>query len=331
MGPQDLGRVLEALPQIDDPRVLVGFNTADDAGVVKINDEFALIQTVDIFTPVVDDPYNYGQIAATNSISDVYAMGGKPICALNIMGFPQAQLDLSVMIEILKGAHDKAKEAGIPIVGGHTIKDKELKFGLSVTGSVHPQKIITNANARPGDRLFLTKPLGSGAISTAVRAGKLSDEEAQECIEVMKKLNRHAAEAMVLAGVNSATDITGFGFLGHAWEMANASSVGMVIYAEQVPILDKTFSCIEAGTVPGGSYSNLKFLEDKVVFDSNIDNSLKIALCDAQTSGGLFIAIPPSKVELFLAEMRKRGEAEWVTEVGEVIAGERGKIRVCKK
>lgn len=328
MGPADLGRVLEALPQIDDPNVLVGYNTSDDAGVVKISDDLALIQTVDVFTPVVDDPYNYGQIAAANSISDVYAMGGTPVCALNIMGFPQDLFDLQVMIDILLGAYDKAKEAGISIVGGHTIKDKELKYGLSVTGKIHPDKIITNAGAKPGDILFLTKPLGSGVISTAVRAGKATDEDARECIELMRKLNRAAAEAMTAAEAHSATDITGFGFLGHAWEMAKGSKAGMKIYSQKVPILPKAFDCIKMGTVPGGSHSNRTFLEKDVTYSENVKFDMQVALCDAQTSGGLFIAIAPDKVDLFLHEMDKRGEKEWAVEVGEVIEDKPGKIIV---
>jgi selenide,water dikinase len=321
--------VLEAIPAIEDANVLVGFNTADDAGVVKISEDLALIQTVDVFTPVVDDPYDYGQIAAANSISDVYAMGGTPICALNIMGFPQGTLPLEVMIDILKGGHDKAKEAGISIVGGHTIRDKELKYGLAVTGRIHPRRIVTNANAKIGDRLFLTKPLGSGVISTAIRAGKATEAEARECIEVMKRLNRSASEAMVVAGANSATDVTGFGFLGHAWEMAYASRVKMVIYASKVPLMKKNIDFIKMGTIPGGSMNNKNFLEEgKVNFAENISGELRIALCDAQTSGGLFISLAPEKVKVLLQELRLRKEQEWVWEIGKVVAGEAGKIEI---
>jgi selenide,water dikinase len=308
--------VLEALPQIDDPNVLVGFNTADDAGVVKLTDGIALIQTVDVFTPVVDNPYLYGQIAAANSLSDVYAMGGTPVCALNIMGFPQGTLDLSIMVDILKGANDKAKEAGISIVGGHTIKDKELKFGLSVTGRVHPNKIMTNANAKPGDRLFLTKPIGSGIITTAIRAGKATEADGAQCIEVMRKLNRACAEAMVIAQAHSATDITGFGLLGHVWEMAHHSPVDMTIFAHKVPVMENTYRFIEEGTVPGGSYNNHKYLEDKVVYAPNISLATQLVLSDAQTSGGLFIALPPDKVDLFLEEVKERNESDWVVEIG---------------
>ena len=328
MGAQDLGRVLEALPPINDPNVLVGFNTADDAGVVKLTDDMALIQTVDVFTPVVDDPYHYGEIAAANSISDVYAMGGKPICALSIMGFPQGTFPLEVMIDILRGAYDKAREAGISIVGGHTIKDNELKYGLSVTGIVHPDKIITNAGAKVGDKLFLSKPLGSGVISTAVRAGKASDAEAAECIEVMRKLNRAAAEAMVAAEAHAATDVTGFGFLGHAWEMAAASKVKLLIYSAKVPVLAKAYECINMGTVPGGSYNNQKYLEDKVSYSAGVSIQMQIAFCDAQTSGGLLIAVAPEKLDLFMQEVKKRGEKEWVVEIGEVAEGKAGTIEV---
>jgi len=323
-----LGDILNRLPKIDDPNVLVGFNTADDAGVIKLTDDLALIQTVDVFTPVVDDPYTYGAIAAANSLSDVYAMGGKPVSALNIMGFPQGKFDLSVMAEILTGAHDKAKEAGISIVGGHTIRDNELKFGLSVSGIVHPSKIMTNAAARPGDRLFLTKPLGSGVISTAIRAGKITDSEAGQCIELMMKLNRASAEAMVLAEADAVTDVTGFGMLGHLWEMVAGSKIGARVIADEVPMMEMTFKFIEMGTVPAGSHGNKAFLEDKVIYGESISEQMKIALSDAQTSGGLLIAVPPEKVDRFLSEMEKRGELDYAVEIGEFISDHPGKIDV---
>ena len=320
--------MLDQLPKIDDENVLVGYNTADDAGVIKLTDEIALIQTVDIFTPVVDDPYMYGQVAAANSISDVYAMGGKPVCALNILGFPQGKLDLSIMVDILRGAHDKAKEAGISIVGGHTIRDNEIKFGLSVSGIVHPDKIMTNSAAKPGDILFLTKPLGTGVISTAVRAGKITDEDAKECIDWMAKLNRAAAEAMIIAGVISATDVTGFGLLGHAMEMAEGSGVGLVIDSAAVPMMDLTFKCIEWGTVPAGSHGNKAHLEAKVDYAENVSEAMKIALCDAQTSGGLLAAVPAGSVDKFVAEMDKRGDKACAYRIGEFISDAPGKIIV---
>ena len=323
-----MGSVLSQLPQIEDPNVLVGFNTADDAGVVKLTEDLALIQTVDIFTPVVDDPYTYGAVVAANSLSDVYAMGGKPICALNIMGFPQGKFDLSVMVDILKGAYDKAKEAGISIVGGHTIKDNEMKFGLSVSGLVHPAKIVTNANAQPGDKIFLTKPLGSGVISTAVRAGKLTDRDAEQCITLMAKLNRAAAEAMVAAGAHSATDVTGFGLLGHLWEMALASKVGVILFSEKIPFMERTFDCIRMGTVPGGSLGNKTFMADKVTYAETVSEPVRIALSDAQTSGGLLIALAPENVERFLSEMKTRGEGDFTFLIGECIAEHPGKIEV---
>jgi len=323
-----LGTILKQLPPIDDPRVLVGFNTADDAGVVKLTDEIALIQTVDIFTPVVDDPYTYGQITAANSISDVYAMGGKPICALNIMGFPQGKLDLQVMADILQGAYDKAKEAGVSIIGGHTIRDAELKYGLSVTGIIHPDKIMTNANAKPGCKLFLTKPLGSGVISTGVRAGKFSDADAAECIKWMTKLNKAASEAAAAAGCISLTDVTGFGLLGHLWEMAEASGVSVKIFADKVPVMQLAYKAIEIGTVPGGSYGNRAFLDDKVTYSANVSEALKIILCDAQTSGGLLVVIPEKDAPKFLQEMSARGEADCAHLIGEFYEGEAGKIQV---
>ncbi len=306
---------------------MVGYNTADDAGVVKLTDEIALIQTVDVFTPVVDDPYTYGAVAAANCISDVYAMGGEPICALNVVGFPRGKLDIMVLADILRGAHDKSKEAGISIVGGHSINDGELKYGLSVTGTVHPAKIIANAGARPGDRIFLTKPLGSGVISTAVRAGKMTDEEAGECVEWMTKLNRAAAEAMIAAQAHAATDVTGFGLMGHLWEMAAASGVEIALYSAKVPMMDKTFECIALGTVPGGSYGNKSFLEDKAVYAEGVSEEMRIALNDAQTSGGLLIAVAPEKVDIFIEECEKR-EENCAVEVAEVIEGKPGRLNV---
>lgn len=323
-----MGSILKQLPPIDDPRVLVGYNTADDAGVVKLTDEIALIQTVDIFTPVVDDPYTYGQVAAANSISDVYAMGGTPVCALNIMGFPQGKFDLQVMANILKGAYDKAKEAGISIVGGHTIKDDEMKYGLAVTGVIHPDNIMTNASARPGDILFLTKPIGSGAITTGVRAGKLTDEDAAECIRWMTKLNRAAAEAAVAAGSSSITDVTGFGLLGHLWEMVEGAGVKAVVDSKKVTFMDITFQAIELGTIPGGSRNNMAYLDDKVTYASEVSDAVRIALCDAQTSGGLIIAIPKENVQKFLEEMESRGESDCVHEIGEITDGTAGTIDV---
>ena len=323
-----MGNVLDKLPPIDDPRVLVGYNTADDAGVVKLTDEIALIQTVDIFTPVVDDPYTYGAIAAANSISDVYAMGGTPICALNIMGFPQGKFDLQVMADILQGAYDKAKEAGISIVGGHTIKDDEMKYGLAVSGIVHPDKIMINASAKSGDVIFITKPLGSGVISTGVRAGKFTDEEADECINWMTKLNRAASEAGIAAGSTSITDVTGFGMLGHLWEMAEGSGLQAVVHADKVPFMDLTFKAIEMGTVPGGSVNNKAYLDDKTTYADSVTEAVRIALCDAQTSGGLIIALPKENIQKFLEEMELRGEADCAHQIGEMTTGEPGTIEV---
>lgn len=314
-----MGTVLKQLPPIEDPRVLVGINTADDAGVVKLTDEIALIQTVDVFTPVVDDPYTYGMVAAANSLSDVYAMGGTPVCALNIMGFPQGKLDLSVMVDILRGAYDKAKEAGISIVGGHTIRDNEIKFGLSVSGVVHPGKIMTNASAQSGDVIFLTKPIGAGTISTALRAGKITEADAEECIRWMIKLNRSAAEALSIAGAHSVTDITGFGLLGHLSEMAEGSGLTAVVNANNIPLMRLTLKCVEMGAVPGGSWNNKSFLESKVEYSQDVPENLRTAICDAQTSGGLLIAMPKVNKDKFIVEMDKRGEGDSCWEIGEFI------------
>ena len=323
----ELGSVLDKLPQPDDKNLLVGINTADDAGVYKLTDEIALIQTVDFFTPIVDDPYIYGQIAAANSLSDVYAMGGRPITALNIVGFHQKFFPLDVLVEILTGGFDKATEAGTVIVGGHTIMDEELKYGLSVTGVVHPDKIVTNAGARPGDRLVLTKPLGTGIISTALKSGQNLGELADQANRVMTTLNKTACEVMQEIGVHACTDITGFGLLGHSYEMAAASNVGFTIRASLVPHFEGVIPLITEGFVPGGTNNNRYFLDDKVIMDDSLTWEQSTILFDAQTSGGLLIAVEKHKLELLIEELRCRG-VETVALIGEAVAQHPAKIRV---
>ena len=323
----ELGSVLDQLPQPDDKNLLVGINTADDAGVYKLTDEIALIQTVDFFTPIVDDPYIYGQIAAANSLSDVYAMGGRPITALNIVGFHQKFFPLDVLVEILTGGFDKATEAGTVIVGGHTIMDEELKYGLSVTGVVHPDKIVTNAGARPGDRLVLTKPLGTGIISTALKSGQDLGELADQANQVMTTLNKTASEVMQEIGVHACTDITGFGLLGHSYEMAAASNVGFTIRASLVPHFEGVIPLITEGFVPGGTNNNRYFLDDKVIMDDSLTWEQSTILFDAQTSGGLLIAVEKHKLELLIEELRRRG-VETVALIGEAVAQHPAKIRV---
>lgn len=323
----ELGEVLSKLPQVQDENLLVGINTADDAGVYKLTDEIALIQTVDFFTPIVDDPYIYGQIAAANSLSDVYAMGGRPVTALNIVGFHQKFFSLDVLVEILKGGADKAAEAETSIIGGHTIMDEELKYGLSVTGVVHPDKIITNARATPGDKLVLTKPLGTGIISTALKSGKNLGELMNQANQVMTTLNKTASEVMQEIGVHACTDITGFGLLGHSYEMAAASKVGFKIWASSVPFFEGTIPLITKGFVPGGTNNNRYYLEEKVMLSNSLDWEHSTILFDAQTSGGLLISVVESKVDRLTEGLRCRG-VETVAVIGEVVTAHPGKIEV---
>jgi len=310
-----------------DPRLLVGTNTADDAGVYKISDELALIQTVDFFTPVVDDPYTFGQIAAANSLSDVYAMGGTPLTVLNIVGWPKGTFPLSVLTEILRGGQDKVLEAGAVVAGGHTCIDRELKFGLSVTGVIHPDKILTNAAAKPGDRLILTKPLGMGVISTAIKQGRCPDDLALKVSTIMATLNKRAAETMKPFRVHSCTDVTGFGLMGHLHEMMLASGTNAHLYFSQIPILKEAYQFTGAETVPGGSISNLKFLKPHVHLNEKIDEGQEILIHDAQTSGGLIISVHAGDAADLLADLHGAGVSQ-ARLIGEVRDGEKGKIFV---
>jgi selenium donor protein len=308
--PQALEEILGALPRVVDPNVIVGTTTADDAAVYRLKDGTGIVQTVDFFTPVADDPYDFGAIAAANSLSDIYAMGGKPLFALSIVGFPEKRLSLEVLQDILKGAHDKAKEAGISILGGHTVEDNEPKFGLAVTGTIDPDHVLTNDQAKPGDAIILTKPIGLGIISTAVKRGMASTELAKKAIKVMTTLNRDAAEAMLKVGAHACTDVTGFGLLGHLKEMTRASKVDAVIYANKVPVLKEAWDLAAADVVPGGTLSNLDFVSDTVEWDESISRNHRLVLCDAQTSGGLIIAVGAENKEKMLKALRKNGVAE---------------------
>lgn len=304
IGPDILAQVLCHLPKTHDDRLLVGLDTSDDAAVFKINDDLALIQTLDFFTPVVDDPYTFGQIAATNSLSDVYAMGGEPILAMNIVCFPNC-LNPDILGQILRGGYDKVAEAGALTVGGHTVEDDEPKFGLSVAGFVHPDKVLANSNAKPGDVLVLTKPLGLGIINTAIK-GEIADKEAYEdAVKVMTTLNKYAKEAIDrTGGVNSLTDITGFGLLGHALEMAEGSCVTIKIDSKNIPVIPKALEYAKMGLVPAGAYANRAFTGDKVYINDNIAQEIEDVLFDPQTSGGLLISIPKEKVEKLLEELK---------------------------
>ncbi len=298
--------LLGRLPKVTDPNVLVGSSTADDAAVYRISDDLALVLTTDFFTPVVDDPYDFGAVAAANALSDVYAMGGRPLTALNLVGFPDDALDASVLADILRGGAEKAKEAGIDIVGGHTIKSDEPIYGLAVTGTVHPARIVANAGAKPGDALVLTKPIGIGIITTAAKQDKDPLGAIREAIRVMTTLNRDACDAMLEVGVHAATDVTGFGLLGHLRNMVAASDCSAVIKRSDVPVLDAAVRYVSEGIAPGGSHANARFLAEWVDF-GDVAKEDQLLLCDAQTSGGLLIAVAPEKSEQLLRGLRDRG------------------------
>jgi len=281
------------------PNVIVGNETADDAGVYQLSEELALVQTADYFTPIVDDPYMFGQIAAANALSDVYAMGGKPITALNIVGFPIENLGHVVLAEILKGANDKILEAGAVTIGGHSIHDNEPKFGLSVTGTVHPDKVWKNVGAQVGNVLVLTKPIGMGIVTTAIKRNLVTPELEQLAEQTMATLNKEAAEAAADLHPTAVTDITGFGLLGHAYEMAAASKVSLEISFSQVPLLPETISLAKLGAIPGGSKANFAWLEEHINFATQIDELGKFILSDAITSGGLLLALPEQEVNTY--------------------------------
>ena len=280
--------------------VIVGFDGADDAAVVRLNDGTILVQSVDFFTPVVDDPYQFGQIAAANALSDIYAMGGKPLFALNIVGFPIDDLPKSVLTEILQGGADKAAEAGIPIVGGHSVDDKEPKYGMVVTGEVEESKMWRNSGAQVGDVLILTKPLGTGIIATAIKKGEASEGSISAAIESMGSLNKDAADALNDLDVHAVTDVTGFGLLGHLKELCEASNISSNIYFDQIELLPGVRELAESGIMPGGTKRNLDFVKDFVLFKSTLTQVDQFMIADAQTSGGLLISISKSDAKTFL-------------------------------
>lgn len=325
--PQALERVLRSLPLRADANVLVGSNTADDAAVYRLSADLAIVETVDFFTPIVDDPYQFGAIAAANALSDIYAMGAQPLFALSIVGFPSNRLPESVLTEILKGAADKTAEAGISIVGGHTVDDTEPKYGLAVTGRVHPDKILTNSKARVGDRLILTKPLGTGIITTAAKRQLADPEVVAHAAEIMATLNRAAAEALTEFDVSACTDITGFGLLGHLREMVAAGEVDAGIDMQVVPLIAGAAQLAQAGAIPGGTENNLEYVDEHVTWPDSISPVNKLLLCDAQTSGGLLIAVAAEQADKLLARLHQDGVPE-ATIVGEITAAGSGKITV---
>ena len=319
--------LLGSLPKVTDPNVLVGSSTADDAAIYRIDDERALVLTTDFFTPIVDEPYDFGAIAATNALSDVYAMGGKPLTALNIVGFPESDLDVSVLGDILRGGAEKAREAGIDIVGGHTIKTDEPIYGLAVTGMVHPARVASNAGGKPGDALVLTKPLGVGIVTTAAKQDRDTAGAIREAIRLMSTLNRAAAEAMAAVGAHACTDITGFGLLGHLRNVATASGCSATVHLGAVPVIDAAWTYVREGVAPGGTHANWRFLDEWVQYDSGIDKEAQLVLCDAQTSGGLLIALDAAKADALCAELRGRG-APCAAVIGTLESGRAGSMRV---
>jgi selenide,water dikinase len=318
IGAGQLEPLLAELAPPDDPAVLVGPQTADDAGVYRLSDEIALVHTVDFFTPIVDDPYDFGRVAATNALSDVYAMGGTPLIALNLVAFSLEELGADVLREILRGGAEAARAAGVSIVGGHSIDDREPKYGLAVTGTVHPDEVLSNAGGRPGDALVLTKPLGAGAVATAAKRGVAIDGLVERAVEVMTELNREAAAAARTAGAHALTDVTGFGLLGHLHELARASGTAAEVDAGAVPAIEGVLDLLQdADAVSGGSHRNAEFAAGFASYDPDLDPARRRLVCDAMTSGGLLAAVDPERA----------GEVPGVV-VGRLVDGPAGTIDV---
>ncbi len=314
------------MPIVTDPNLLVGTETGDDAAVYRLREDVALVQSVDFFPPIVDDPYSFGAIVVANAVSDIYAMGGTPLLGLNIVAFP-VELPKEILVRILKGGYDKAAEAGFLIVGGHTMDDKEPKYGLAVTGIIRPGEQVTNANAQAGDLLVLTKPIGTGIITTAGKRGVADKAALEEAIKTMETLNRGASEAMMRVGVHACTDVTGFGLLGHLKGMVLGSGVGAQVQLSQVPLLPSTWSLAEDGVAPGGTDRNLASLGSHVQWDPSLPEVAKVVLSDAQTSGGLLISVAPEKKEQLMEELSKHG-VQGAVVIGRITGENLGVIRV---
>ncbi len=315
-------QVLSKLPQVEHPDLLVGSSTGDDAAVYRLDDRLGLVLTVDFFTPITDDPYEFGSVAAANSLSDVYAMGGRPLVALNVVGFPAA-LAGEMLGDVLRGGYDKAAEANCLIVGGHTVDDNEPKYGLSVVGLVEPGRHVTNAGARPGDVLVLTKPLGTGIVTTGCKAGVAPPGSVEVAVETMATLNRAASEAMMEVGVNACTDVTGFGLMGHLTGMLRASGVGAEIRASSAPVLPGVDELLSQGVAPGGTHRNEAGVADYVDWDDAVSSDQRLILCDAQTSGGLLISVPEDRLSQLLSALESRS-VETRSIVGHISDGAAG-------
>jgi selenide,water dikinase len=306
LGPADLATLLEGLPTFSHPDLIVGTETNDDAGVFRLRPDLAIVNTVDFFTPIVDDPFVFGQVAAANALSDVYAMGGEPRTALNIVGFPKGKMDLGVLRDILAGGADKVKEAGAVVIGGHSIIDPEIKYGLAVTGVIHPDRIVRNVGAREGDALVLTKPLGTGIITTTLKQRGRA-EGAEAAVASMVMLNAAAAAVMCRYPVHACSDVTGFGLLGHSQEMASGSGVTIVLESTLLPLLPGAASLAEEGHLTGGCKRNRAYLQDKVTIDGSVPAGLVEVAFDPQTSGGLLIALPDNDAPRLVSELHANG------------------------
>ena len=315
------------MPVATDPRILVDAATRDDAAVFRLSADRAIVATVDFFTPIVDDPYDFGRIAAANAFSDVYAMGGTPLLALNLVGWPRDTLPYELLGDVLRGGGDVARAAGAFVLGGHSIDDPEPKYGMAVVGEVHPDRITTNAGARPGDALVLTKPIGTGVLTTALKRDLLSEAELAPAVTAMTTLNATAARAMLTVGVHAATDVTGFGLLGHLHSLLEASGAAAEVTAQAVPLLPHARDMAARGAVPGGTQRNLTSIADAVSFAVGVDETTRVLLCDAQTSGGLLIAVPPDKTEALVTALA-RAEAPAAAVIGRVVAGPPGRVAV---
>ncbi|MBN1190903.1 MAG: selenide, water dikinase SelD [Dehalococcoidales bacterium] len=318
---------MEGLPVMTDPNLIIGMERSEDAGVYKLSDELAIVQTVDFFTPIVDDPYQFGQIAVANSLSDVYAKGGKPLTAMNIVCFPVKTMDISVLRDILKGGLDKMLEAGVILVGGHSVEDNELKYGLSVTGTIHPSKVIRNTGCRPGDKLILTKPLGVGIINTALKGEMAERSAVDKAVRCMSTLNKKASELMQISGVNACTDVTGFGLIGHACEMIEDTGVGIIINANDVPYFPEARELAEMGLVPGGTHRNREYRKAMVKISEDLPVYINDILFDPQTSGGLLISLPSGNASALLSALHNGGVDDAAI-IGEIVDEPRGKIIV---
>ena len=315
------------MPVATDPRILVDAATRDDAAVFRLTADRAIVATVDFFTPIVDDPYDFGRIAAANAFSDVYAMGGTPLLALNLVGWPRDTLPYELLGEVLRGGGDVSRAAGAFVLGGHSIDDPEPKYGMAVVGEVHPDRITTNAGARPGDALVLTKPIGTGVLTTALKRDLVSEAELAPAVAAMTTLNAAAARAMLAVGVHAATDVTGFGLLGHLHSLLEASGAAAEVTAQAVPLLPHARDMAARGAVPGGTQRNLTSLADAVSFAVGVEETTRVLLCDAQTSGGLLIAVPPDKTEALVTALA-REQAPAAAVIGRVVAGPPGRVAV---